>query len=116
LGYIGGMGARDRHSISPPTTALSLNAAEAKRRFSELLGRVAFGGATVLITRRGRPMARLVPVTGPEGASRLSDVTGWLEEGDPFFAAIDAITEARGRHLPRAVGQPKPSRGRGGKR
>ena len=37
-----------------------VNVAEAKRRLSELIGRVAFGGAPVLITRRGRPMAKLV--------------------------------------------------------
>lgn len=111
------MSARDRHTILPPTgPALALNAAEAKRRFSELLGRVAFGGVTVLITRRGRPMARLVPVTGPEGASRLSDVAGWLEDGDPFFAAIDALTDERARHLPRGLGRPRPSGGRGRKR
>jgi prevent-host-death family protein len=110
------MGARDRHSISPSTAALALNAAEAKRRFSELLGRVAYGGVTVLITRRGRPMARLVPVTGPEGASRLSDVAGWLENDDPFFAALDAITDERERHVPRGLRQTKPSGRRGGRR
>ena len=42
-------------------TAESVNVAEAKKRLSDLLGRVAYGGETVLITRRGRPMARLVP-------------------------------------------------------
>ncbi len=106
------MKARDRHAILSPTApALKLNAAEAKQRFSELLGRVAFGGATVLITRRGRPMARLVPVTGPEGASRLSDVAGWLEDGDPFFAVVDSIVEKRERDLPRSVSPRKPSGG-----
>ena len=40
----------------------AVNVADAKRRFSDLLGRVAYGRETILITRRGRPMARLVPV------------------------------------------------------
>jgi prevent-host-death family protein len=40
----------------------SLNVAEAKKRFSDLLGRVAYGGETILITRRGKPMAKLVPL------------------------------------------------------
>ncbi len=44
----------------------SLNVAEAKRRFSDLLGRVADGGETILITRRGKPMAKLVPVAQAE--------------------------------------------------
>ena len=43
----------------------SLNVAEAKKRFSDLLGRVAYGGETILITRRGKPMAKMVPVSEP---------------------------------------------------
>ena len=48
--------------------ARSVHVAEAKRRLSDLLGRVAYGGETVLITRWGRPMAKLVPpdVVGEE--------------------------------------------------
>jgi prevent-host-death family protein len=79
-----------------------LNVAEAKRRFSDLLGRVAYGGETILITRRGRPMAKLVPVE-PEGAQHLGDVQGWLDEEDPFFAEIDAIVAARAEHPPRVL-------------
>ena len=47
----------------------SLNVAEAKKRFSDLLGRVAFGGETILITRRGKPMAKLVPLVDKEAES-----------------------------------------------
>ncbi len=47
----------------------SLNVAEAKKRFSDLLGRVAFGGETILITRRGNPMAKLVPLVDKEAES-----------------------------------------------
>jgi len=39
----------------------SVSVAAAKTHLSELLGRVAYGGETVVITRRGRPMAKLVP-------------------------------------------------------
>jgi len=48
---------------------VSVNVAEAKQRLSDLLGRVAYGRETVLITRRVRPMARLVPPdeTGRQG-------------------------------------------------
>ena len=44
----------------------SLNVAEAKKQFSDLLGRVAYGGETIVITRRGKPMAKLVPPDTPE--------------------------------------------------
>ena len=48
---------------------VALNLAEAKQRFSELVNRVAFGGATIVILRRGKPLARLVPL----GAARSVD-------------------------------------------
>ena len=75
--------------------ARSVNVAEAKRRLSDLLGRVAYGGETVLITRRGRPMAKLLPpgVTGEDPG--LAAVRGWLDEDDPFFARMDTIVAAR---------------------
>ena len=42
-------------------TEKTINVAEAKKHFSELLGQVAYGKKHVLITKRGKPMARLVP-------------------------------------------------------
>ena len=87
----------------------SLNVAEAKRRLSELLGRVAFGGETVVITRRGRPMAKLVPPDEPEARSHLADVRGWLDDADEFFSAVEGVVAARSRHRPRAL--PAPPRG-----
>lgn len=81
------------------------NVAEAKRRFSDLLGRVAYAGVTILITRRGRPMAKLVPV-GPEEPGHLADVQGWLDNDDPFFAEIEAIEEGRAEHTPRVLDNP----------
>lgn len=46
-----------------------VTAFEAKTRFGELLERVA-KGEEVVITRHGKPVARLIP----EGATRLADV------------------------------------------
>ncbi len=86
---------------SPKETA-AINVAEAKRSLSELLGRVAFAGETVIITRRGRPMAKLVPVEDA-GDGRLTDVRGWLDEDDPFFSAVDACVGARSEHAPRVL-------------
>lgn len=45
----------------------TVSAADANRQFSQIL-RQAAGGETVLITRRGNPVAQIGPV-GPAGAS-----------------------------------------------
>lgn len=79
----------------------SVNVAEAKKRLSDLLGRVAYGGETVLITRRGRPMARLVPHDVPDEGQGLAGVQGWLDDEDPFFDEVEKIVAQRARHRPR---------------
>jgi prevent-host-death family protein len=81
----------------------SLNVAEAKKHFFELLARVAFGGEIVLITRRGKPMAKLVPAEEAVEEKYLDSVEGWLDDDDPFFAAIDEIVAGRSRHVPRVL-------------
>lgn len=86
------------------TAARSVSVAEAKKRLSDLLGRVAYGGETVVITRRGRPMAKLVPPAADESEG-LATVRGWLDEDDPLFASIEAIVAARARHRPRISGR-----------
>ncbi len=79
----------------------TLNIAQAKKHFSELIGQVAFGKKHVLITKRGKPMARLVPAD--ETDKHLSDAKGWLKDDDPFFDAIDGILKARAKHIPRIL-------------
>lgn len=76
--------------------------AEAKAHLSELIGEVAHAGHSVLITKRGRPMAKLVPVDADE-RPHLAKVRGWLNEDDPFFTAIDEIVAERVQHKPRSV-------------
>ncbi len=78
------------------TKKRQVNVAEARRHLSDLLGRVAYGRETVTISRRGKPMARLVPVGGPHPA----DACGWLADDDDFFAAVDAIVANRRSHVP----------------
>ena len=85
----------------PKTT--TMNVADAKRHFAALLGRVAYGGETITITRRGKPMARLVPVDADTAIPHIADVQGWLEEDDPFFATIDTIVAEREVRHPRAL-------------
>ncbi|HBZ57209.1 MAG TPA: type II toxin-antitoxin system prevent-host-death family antitoxin [Syntrophobacteraceae bacterium] len=79
----------------------SVNVAEAKKHLSELLGRVAFGKEQILITKRGKPMAKLVPAE--EQTKHLADAEGWLEKGDDFFRTMEHIVENRSQHLPRVM-------------
>jgi prevent-host-death family protein len=79
----------------------TINIAKAKKHFSELLGQVAFGKKHILITKRGKPMARLVPAD--ELDTHLCDAKGWLENNDPFFDAIDRIVLDRLEHVPRVL-------------
>jgi prevent-host-death family protein len=79
----------------------TINVAEAKKHFSELLGQVAFGKKHILITKRGKPMARLVPAE--EINRHLSNAKGWLEDDDPFFDEIDRIVQNRTKHVPRVL-------------
>lgn len=76
-----------------------VNIAEAKKHFSALLGQVAYGKKHILIMKRGKPMARLIPVE--ENEMHLGNANGWLENDDPFFNAIDKIVTDRSKHLPR---------------
>jgi prevent-host-death family protein len=80
-----------------------VSVAAAKNRLSELLGRVAYGGVTVLITRRGRPMAKLVATESADRGGGLADVEGWLDDKHPFIAAVESSVAARARHLPRVL-------------
>lgn len=77
--------------------------AEAKARLSELIGDVAHGGRSILITKRGRPMAKLVPVD-KEARLHPAKVKGWLDRTDPFFEAMDQIVAERAKHKPRRAG------------
>ena len=78
----------------------SMSVAEAKKHLSELLGRVAFGKEEFVITKRGKPMARLVPAE--ESVKHLAQAEGWLDEGDEFFRTMDRIVEDRSKHVLRA--------------
>ena len=90
-------------------TIKTISVAEAKKRLSEILGRVAFGGEGFVIERRGRPIARIVPI---DDGTHLADVKGWLGNDDPFFEEIDEIVRSRDRHAPRVVRPRKKARSR----
>jgi prevent-host-death family protein len=82
-------------------TRKTISVAEAKKHLSELLGRVAYGGEQIVITKRGKPLARLVPAT--EESKHLAEAKGWLNDEDDFFEVIDHIVEDRDKHVPRVL-------------
>lgn len=78
------------------------NVAEAKKHFSELLNRVAYGRERIKIAKRGKPLAMLVP-PAELGPVHLSEVGGWLENSDPFFKIVNQIVKRRQKHFPRIL-------------
>lgn len=73
------VGEKGQVVIEKPIREASLNVTEAKKQFSDLLGRVAYGGETIVITRRGKPMAKLVPAGKAD-----------LEQRDKATSAVEA--------------------------
>lgn len=63
-----------------------MGAREARQKFSELLGRVHYGGETVILERSGKPMAALVP---------LRVYQQWLEERDAHFERLEQMKQRR---------------------
>lgn len=84
-----------------PTTEYSV--AEAKKHFSELLSRVAYGNERIIIAKRGKPLAILVPPHAEHSPDHPSRVEGWLENSDPFFNIINQIVKKHQKHMPRIV-------------
>jgi prevent-host-death family protein len=82
-------------------TKAEVNVAEAKKHFSDLLGRVAYGRERITILKRGKPMAVMVHPLDLQRLDHLSQVEGWLESDDPFFEVIDQIVRARAEHTSR---------------
>ncbi|RLB14544.1 MAG: type II toxin-antitoxin system prevent-host-death family antitoxin [Thermoplasmata archaeon] len=73
-----------------------INIGEAKKHFSALLGEVAYGRKHIVITKRGRPMARLIPAV--ENDRHLINAKGWLENDDPFFKVMNRVVGNRSSH------------------
>lgn len=66
---------------------------EARKRLAELINRAAYGGESVLVTRRGQELAAIVPASDATLADRLRgflsrrDVSRALDELDSDEAA-----------------------------
>ncbi len=72
-----------------------VGAFEAKTHLSELLA-AAEAGETIMITRRGKPVARLMPVStsAPDYSAAMADVKAFREDAGTGWT-IDEILSAR---------------------
>ena len=70
-----------------------LSVAETRRRLAEVLGKVSYAAEEFIITRKGKPVARIVPYVAPAGdhPRTLAEVKGWLDSKDKFFEALHSI-------------------------
>lgn len=68
---------------------MKISATEFKAKCLALIERVYERGESIVITKRGRPMARLIPERSQDERpwSRLKGMARWL--GDPLAPAID---------------------------
>jgi prevent-host-death family protein len=77
----------------------TLSVAEARRRLSEVLGKVTYAAEEFIITRKGKPVARIVPYAAPTGdhPRTLADVKGWLDPQDSLFQNLASIRKGPGK-------------------
>ena len=76
----------------PLKQAISVGAYEAKVKLSELLDKVEHG-EQVVITRHGRPIARLVPEGGHDVAKAMAAVEGLIAIGNELVAQGVRVTQ-----------------------
>jgi prevent-host-death family protein len=82
-------------------TIKEVSVAEAKKHLSDLLGRVAYRGERITISKRGKPMAILVPAAEVHNQKGITEFRGWLDPSDPFFEVMNQIVADREKHIPR---------------
>jgi prevent-host-death family protein len=73
--------------------AITVNIHEAKTHLSRLVEEVA-AGAEVIITKAGKPIARLTPISAPVRKKRLGLLKGRIKVPEDFNAPLDEATLA----------------------
>jgi len=82
----------------------AISVVEAKRRFSELLRRAAYGNETVLVGSRGRPEVAIVSVEEWERLRAIEDerdarlVEEAIRQGGELYSLGDAVREWMRHH------------------
>jgi prevent-host-death family protein len=87
----------------------TVGVAEAKAKFSELLGRVLHRGERIIVQRRGKPVAALVPMADlprPEDHKAedwLNQVAGLFADHPEVCDSIDQVVAERHAELPEPI-------------
>ena len=87
------------------TTIESVSIAEAKSSFSEYISRVAYAGESILITKRGKPIAGLVSYKELDKLKKikksdgLKSLIGRRKEAEGFADVIDEIYKDREKDI-----------------
>jgi len=92
------------------TKRKSLSTAAARDNFAEMVNRAAYGGERVLVSRRGKPLAAIVPLVDIEAMEALEDemdsalirkrVAEWERDGRPG-TSLEKIAKKYGIKLSR---------------
>ncbi|MEK7509637.1 MAG: type II toxin-antitoxin system Phd/YefM family antitoxin [Patescibacteria group bacterium] len=71
----------------------TLSAMEARKRFGEIMNRVALRGEKFTVARAGKPLARIVPIESNDARIDVFDVpfATFSEWNDPSNDAYDAL-------------------------
>ena len=89
-----------------------INVAEAKKRFSEVMGTVVYGEDEYIITRRGKPMVAIIKPeylglihiqSKEQGKKGLIQIVGKFEDSQKFVEEVERIYSLRGRLKDREV-------------
>ncbi len=71
---------------------MNIPVAEAKARFSELVKR-AQAGEEIVVTRRGKPVARVMPPAVEATLPRIGALKGQIRIADDFDAPLEEFAE-----------------------
>ena len=99
---------KDKYSENK-TSAESVSIAEVKRSFSEYVSRVAYAGESILITKRGKPVAGLVSYKELEKLKKikksdgLKSLIGKCKESESFADVIDEVYKNREKDIRKAA-------------
>lgn len=81
----------------------TVSVADAKKYLSDILGRVAYGKETITITKRGKPVAEIIPVKEGGKPRHIIDVVGKIVAPSDFTKAIEKVIADRKKLKPRLL-------------
>ena len=69
----------------------TVSVADAKKHLSDILGKVAYGRESITITKRGRPIAEIIPIEEGKRPKHIVDVVGEIIAPRDFTMVIEKV-------------------------